>query len=187
MAQVIMTAVLAFVATNLDDIVILMLLFSAAGAGKAYKIIFGQYLGIGALTVISLLGAMGLGLLPGWCLRLLGLVPLALGLRAWCCRNADRDTDEEPETVAAPAVFGTAMLTVANGADNLGVYLPLFAGYRAAHNLLVVLVFAGMTGVWCFLGKHLADLPVVQRVLTRYRGVLIPWVLMLLGLYILLF
>ena len=187
MAQVIITSVLAFVATNIDDIVVLMLLFSAAGAGKIYKIILGQYLGIGILTLISLLGAMGLGLLPGWCLRLLGVVPFALGLRAWRCRTTDRDSNEDTKTVEASAVFGTAMVTVANGADNLGVYLPLFAGYHAAQSLLVVLVFAGMTGVWCFFGKCLADLPVVQRVLKQYRGVLIPWVLMLLGLYILLF
>ena len=187
MAQVIITAVLAFVATNVDDIFVLLLLFSIAGANKAYKIIFGQYLGIGILTLISLLGAIGLGLLPGWCLRLLGFVPFAIGLRAWLSRKRDGDGDGEEDIVATPEVLGTAMLAIANGADNLGVYLPLFAGYRADQSLLVVLVFAIMTGVWCLLGKRLADLPVVRHALHRYRSVLIPWVLMMLGLYILLF
>lgn len=187
MTQVIITAALAFAATNIDDIFILMLLFSAAEHDNCRcRIALGQFLGVGILTAISLSGAAGLGLLPDIYLRLLGLVPLAMGLRAWLQRNKP-EAEEETNPAGKGTVCSTALLTVANGGDNLGVYLPLFAGYTWKQSLLVVLIFALMTGLWCLLGKYLADLPKVGTLLQRYRGVLVPWVLMLLGLYILLF
>ncbi len=187
MAQVIITAVLSFAATNLDDIFILMLLFSAAGDPSHSRCIaLGQFCGVGILTAASLLGAAGLGLLPKAFLRLLGLVPFGLGLRAWLRRKRSQG-DAPVKPAGEGAVLGTALLTVANGGDNLGVYLPLFAGYHWKQSLLVVLIFGLMTGLWCLLGKRLAALPGVGDLLRRHGSVLVPWVLMLLGLYILLF
>ncbi len=187
MVQVIITAVLSFAATNLDDIFILMLLFSGAQTARHRRgITLGQFFGVGLLTVASLLGAAGLGLLPRTLLRLLGLVPFCMGLRAWLYRTKET-VDVTVSPMEKGAVLGTALLTVANGGDNLGVYLPLFAGYGWWQSLLVVLIFAIMTGVWCLLGKRLAALPKVHALLQRHGANIVPWVLMLLGLYILLF
>lgn len=184
--QVIFTAVVSFAATNLDDILILMLLFSAVkDPRQSRRILLGQFLGVGILTGGSLLGAAGLGLLPELFLRLLGLVPFGLGLRAWMQRN--RPAEEAASPAGAGPLFSTALLTVANGGDNLGVYLPLFAGYTWQQSALVVLVFGLMTGIWCLLGKYLAGLPKLQALLRQSGSVLVPWVLMLLGLYILCF
>lgn len=47
----------AFVATNIDDIVVLMVFFSSASL-DARNIVTGQYLGIGSLTAISALGSL---------------------------------------------------------------------------------------------------------------------------------
>lgn len=185
--QVLLTAALSFAATNLDDIFILMLLFSGARDARHHRrIVLGQFLGMGVLTLGSLLGAAGLGLLPDLYLRLLGLVPFGLGLRAWLRRNK-AETEDAVSTATDGAVLSTALLTIANGGDNLGVYLPLFAGYTLWQSGLVVLVFGLMTGLWCLLGSSLARLPKLQALLHRYSGVLVPWVLMLLGLSILLF
>lgn len=184
--QVLFTAALSFAATNLDDIFILMLLFSGANdIRQSRRIVLGQFLGIGVLTAGSLLGAAGLGLLPDACLRLLGLIPFGLGLRAWLRRKDPAAEAISP--VGEGTVLGTALLTIANGGDNLGVYLPLFAGYTRWQSGLVVLVFGFLTGIWCLLGKYLAELPKIQALLRRYGGVLVPWVLMLLGLSVLLF
>ena len=43
-----------------------------------------------------------------------------------------------------------------------------------------------MTAVWCFTSKRLAHLPLLRSVLTRYRHVAVPAVLIVLGVYILL-
>ena len=182
MAAGILTAALSFVATNLDDIVILMLLFSAVR--NARNVTAGQFFGVGILTAASMLGAVGLGLLPTAYLRWLGLVPLVLGLRSWVHRN-ETDSDEGQLRAGKGSVLSVALLTVANGGDNIGVWLPRFAGYSAPQRVAAVAVFAVMTGLWCFLGRHLSTLPGVAGFLERYGSVLVPWVLMLLGLYIL--
>ena len=182
MAAGILTAALSFVATNLDDIVILMLLFSAVR--NVRTVTAGQFLGVGILTAVTLLGAAGLGLLPTAYLRWLGLVPLVLGLRSWVHRN-ETDSDEGQLRAGKGSVLSVALLTVANGGDNIGVWLPLFAGYTATQRVAAVAVFAVMTGLWCFLGKRLSALPGVSGFLARYGNGLVPWVLMLLGVYIL--
>ena len=182
-----MTAVLSFAATNVDDIFILMLLFSCAKRTQySRNVILGQFLGMGVLTGGSLLGAAGLGLLPDIYLRLLGLVPFGLGLRAWLQRNK-KEEQGNVDPAGGGTVLSTVLLTVANGADNLGVYMPLFAGYTWWQSGLVILVFGLMTGLWCMLGKYLARLPKIHELLRRYSGILVPWVLMLLGLSIVLF
>ena len=185
MTEGILTAALSFAATNLDDIVILMLLYSAArdARGRA-GVTAGQFLGVGVLTAASLLGAAGLRLLPPEYLRWLGFVPLLLGLYSWLQRKAE-DSPEFRPGAGRGKVLSVALLTVANGGDNLGVWLPLFAGYSPARRFAAVAVFAAMTGLWCFLGRHLSTLPGVAGFLQRHGRALVPWVLMLLGLYIL--
>ena len=173
-------AVTAFVGTKLDDIFLLMLFFSQCTARRQKtNVILGQYLGITVLVLISLLAASGLQLIPqGW-LRLLGLLPTALGIRAWLQRSGE---DAEVSSVKAGSV---ALVTIANGGDNLGVYIPLFSGFSFGQRMICAAVFALMTALWCFLGARLAGLPSLNRFLRKYRTVIVPVVLILLGLYIL--
>lgn len=182
MMEVLAAAAAAFVSTNLDDIFILMLLFAQAEERAAKgRIVAGQYLGLGALTAGSMLCALGLGRIPQIWLRLLGLVPVALGVRAWFCREA-----EEKASVSAVGVLSTAALTIANGGDNLGVYIPLFAGFSTDGLAITAVVFVLLCGLWCLLGMKLAALPGVQAVIRRWKGILVPAVLILLGLSIIL-
>ncbi len=182
-----LTAVTAFAATNIDDIFLLMLLFAQTRSRRdRLRITAGQYLGVGLLFAASLAGARAARALPPQVLPLLGLVPLALGVRELLeglRRPANRSDDAPPP---APGVLSVALLTVSNGADNLGVYIPLFSGYAAPQLAAAGLVFAAMTALWCFLGCRLAGLPAVNRLLRRCRPVLVPAVLIFLGISILL-
>ena len=176
------TAAAAFFATNLDDLFVLMLLFGQTeSTGGRIGITAGQYLGIGVLTVVSMAAALGLGVILPQYLRLLGLVPVALGIRAWVQRGQAEDGKDR-----RVGVLETAALTVANGGDNLGVYIPLFAGKTLMQLAGVTAVFAAMTGLWCLLGAQLASLPRVQQIIRRWKGLLVPAVLVLLGMSILL-
>lgn len=182
MFEAMLSAVAAFAGTNIDDIFILMLLFARCGDRAArWRVAAGQYLGIGALTVFSVLCALGLGQVSEQYLRLLGLVPILLGVRAWLCREED-----EQAAVSSVGVLSTAALTVANGGDNLGVYIPLFAGFSAGQLMVTAVVFALLCGLWCLLGMKLASLPRVQAAVRKWKTVLVPVVLVLLGSSILL-
>lgn len=181
MIAVLSAAAAAFAATNIDDLFVLMLLFGQADGKRArLRIAAGQFLGIGLLTLVSVAAALGLGLVPGSYLRLLGLVPILLGLRAWKQRN------EQEEMPSAVGVLSTALLTIANGGDNLGVYIPLFTGYTAGQLAVTAAVFGLLCGLWCLLGARLASLPRVRETIHRWKGILVPAVLILLGLSILL-
>ena len=61
------TSIGAYIGTTIDDLFVLMLLFSQTEDMSHRKgILQGQSLGIGVLVAVSLLGAAGLQLLPGW-------------------------------------------------------------------------------------------------------------------------
>lgn len=183
MMTTLLTSIGAYIGTTIDDLFVLMLLFSQTEDMSHRKgILQGQSLGIGVLVAVSLLGAAGLQLLPGWAVGLMGLIPIALGVKE-IFAGAKRGKKESKPVAAS--ILRVALLAIANGADNVGVYAPLFAGYDLGQKLLCILLFAAMTVVWCALAAVLASQAHVHAVLQRYKRVLVPTVLILLGLYIL--
>ncbi len=187
MIPVILTSILSFISTNIDDIFMLMLFFAQCHTLRAkIKVAVGQYIGIGVLIALSLLGAYGLQLLPQQYIGLLGLLPLALGAKAIIGNSPDEDSQEtEGTTTSAPGLLQVALVTIAGGGDNIGVYIPLFAGFRTAELIYALVVFGLSTGLWCLLADRLSRLPVIQNVIQRYKRILIPTVLIGLGMFIL--
>ena len=153
--QQVMTAGGAFAATNVDDIVILSLFFAHLRHWRqALPLLLGKTLGFSLLVLISLVGLLGQQLLaPPWP-GLLGLVPIALGLWRWRqlqASTAEQEPVAELEAGAAPldattrpwaGLLTMAGLTLANGADNIGVYLPLFAQSGRLELEVTLLTFA---------------------------------------------
>jgi cadmium resistance protein CadD (predicted permease) len=178
-------AIAAFVATNVDDILILLLFF-ANRAYRSWQVVLGQYLGMTALIALSLLGAAAAGLIPPRHLGLLGLLPLAIGLHAFF-----RPGEEGPDTAVAPAAGSSrrmlivAAVTIANGGDNLGVYIPMFAARGQVDRIVIVVVFLLLTGVWCLVARGLVDNRRLQAPIQRMGHRIFPWVMIALGLEIL--
>ena len=85
MLQTTLTAILCYTSTNIDDLFLLTLLCAQADSKAGQRsILTGHCLGIGALTAVSLLGAFGLQFIADERLvRLLGLIPILLGIRSW--------------------------------------------------------------------------------------------------------
>lgn len=185
-------AVTAFIATNMDDLLISMFLYAEAKTKReARAVSAGKYLGIAFLVILSLLGAYGLSFVPSEVTGLFGLLPIILGVREWIDRKRE-DSASEEDAASGHSVqrMGTAlrvaMITAANGADNIGVYIPLFAGSTAAQTAAAVAVFALMTELWCCLGRKLSALPGLQRILQRHQRVLTPIIYIVLGIYVIL-
>ena len=85
----------------------------------------------------------------------------------------------------APQSYQGAAVTIANGGDNIGIYVPLFAASSAAILGVILSVFLVMVGVWCYGAYQLARHPIVTRVLTQYGAAIVPFVLIGLGIFIL--
>lgn len=186
-------AIVVFVSTNIDDIFLLAAFFADKKL-KTRSIVLGQCLGIGGLVAVSTVVAwLAIALPEGW-ISLLGLLPLYLGLSQikslWA--NAD-DAEEEAEIQlqehAVERSVGSQMVavagvTVANGGDNLGVYIPMFANSLSSIPLFIA-VFAVMTLLWCLLGYVLVNNRVFGHLIRKYGHKILPIVLTLLGLDIL--
>lgn len=171
MLATIVTAVAVFAGTNLDDLLVLTVLFlssRATGRPSVAKIWAGQYLGIGALIAASIVLAMGLAVIPDRWVGVLGLIPLGLGVRGLviAIRTHGRE-DGEPRLRTATGVLSIVGVTVANGADNLSVYTALFRTIDVPAIVLTVVVFLACVAVWCLaarlLGAHRAVIAGVQR------------------------
>ena len=174
----ILTSMVAYISTNIDDIFVLMILL--AQARKKHSLITGHFLGVSLITLISMLGAFGLQNLPLKYVGILGLVPIGLGIKAWFQRD-----DEELEAKAV-GLLSMAMITLGNGADNVGVYIPLFTGFSSAERAIAVLIFTVMTGLWVFLANSLAEFPKIKGIIERYKAIAIPLVFLALGIFIIL-
>ncbi|WP_116452082.1 cadmium resistance transporter [Blastococcus litoris] len=181
-----------FVATNIDDIIVLSL-FYARGAGRrgtTAAILAGQYLGFGAILAAAVLVALGArSFLPEAAIPYFGLIPLALGLlaawRAW--RGDDDDDDDDEGKVAGKSVSAltVAAVTFANGGDNIGVYVPVFATVGTAGIVAYSAVFLALVAVLVAAARFVATRKPIAEVLERWEHVLFPLVLIGLGIVIL--
>jgi cadmium resistance protein CadD (predicted permease) len=111
-------AVTAFLATNVDDLFLLTLWF--VKRSRFSTVLLGQLLGFSAILFLGLVGYWGLRLLPESAVHWLGLAPIAIGIKQLLLSIP---TDSQVQVESA---WSVAIITFANGADNLAVYIPLF-------------------------------------------------------------
>ena len=189
------TGMTAFTATNLDDILILLLFFSQVNAVfRRRHIVFGQYLGFTVLVLASLPGFFGRLIFPPDWIGMLGLLPIAIGLSRLLNPETD-DSEAEAEleqseksffsSFLSPQTYSVAAVTVANGGDNIGIYVPLFASNTLESLAVILAVFFAMVGVWCYAAYRLIQMRAIADTLTRYGNQLVPFVLIGLGIAIL--
>jgi cadmium resistance transport/sequestration family protein len=191
----IFTSVLAFTATNIDDIFLLMVFFSQTDhVFRRHHVIAGQYLGFVAIVAVSLLGFWGSFLIPKEFIGFLGLLPIAIGIRKFA-RTDDRIAPLAPVTCPSrvlpflgsmlhPMTYCVAAVTFVNGGDNIGIYIPLFASLSLPDLLLTIASFLLLVLLLCLVGMRVADQKNVARFISSYGHVIVPLVLIGLGVYI---
>lgn len=199
MIWTILSAIGAFLVTNIDDIFVLMLLFSQVKTkvesdgrsdlkrkGVAPRdIVVGQYLGFSLLVLLSLLGTFGVMLIPEKWVGLLGLIPIYLGIKLFI-KGEDEDEDAILSGLGRFHTFflNVAFITFANGGDNIGIYVPFFSTLNTGELIITVITFLVMVAVWCLLGYRLARFRYVSETLEKYGRWIIPIVFVGLGIYI---
>ena len=169
LAAVVAAAVVAFVGTNMDDFVVLLLLVlgTARDETSRHQIVIGQYIGFCGLLVAGLGGAALFGLIGTQWIGLLGILPIALGLNGFR-RAVQHNTDEPNGTRFTGGVLRIAVVTVANGGDNISVYIPLFRELSAGSKVIASGAMLVMLGLWCAaaltVGHHARLIPGIVRI-----------------------
>lgn len=184
-------AVGLFIATNIDDIIILSLFFGRGQGqpGTTRRILLGQYLGFLGILGAGVLAALGAqALLPDQVLPYFGLIPLGLGLwatwQAW--RNRDDDDDDAAQLEGKRvSVWTVAAVTFANGGDNIGVYVPVFVSVSWSTILAYCIVFLLLVAVLVFVARWITSRKPIAEALERWEHILFPAVLIGLGVVIL--
>ena len=175
MLQSIFSAIAVYISTSIDYLFILLIIFSQSHTKKGLRQIFwGQYLGTGILVAVSLFAAYVLNFIPqDWIIGLLE-------------EEEEEEVVEKLESRGTNRFFWTvALITIASGGDNLGIYIPYFASLSFSEIVTALIVFAISVAVLCYISYKLAKISFVSETLEKYERILVPIVFIGLGIYIL--
>ncbi|MBS5919564.1 MAG: cadmium resistance transporter [Varibaculum cambriense] len=190
-------ALVLFVATNIDHLALLALWFvhGQNRPGTTARICAGQYVGFGVILAVTVvLSAISGLVIPQEYLRFLGLIPLALGIKAAIGEirerlSAEEDDDEDEGEAQLKgkkvSVGAVALVTMANGGDEVAAYLPVFALSTWWQIALFCAVFLALAGVLLALARFITGRMGLAEVLERFEAIIFPSVLILLGVLIL--
>jgi cadmium resistance protein CadD (predicted permease) len=179
-------AVVLFLSTNVDDLVVLIAFFANARF-RARDVVAGQYVGITVLFIVSVAGALLTLAIPKAYLGLLGIFPILVGVKKLLELRHDR-VEGDPTKAVTNGSYGNiasvALVTVANGGDNIGVYIPSFAVHSGGQVAMIAVVFVAMTALLCLLAHGMVNHPRLGAPLRRYGHIFAPLVLIALGIVI---
>jgi len=181
-------AIVVFASTNIDDVFVLLGFFADTHLHRR-NVGIGQYLGISALVVVSIVASLVSLFLAPPLVGLLGVLPILIGVKKlFELRRAsaiETRADDSARSGAFGQIASVTVVTVANGGDNLGIYAPLFATQSATEVAVMVIVFAMMTALWIAVACRLVSHPTLGAPIRRYGHSAVPFVLMGLGVYVL--
>ena len=195
-------------ATTFDDNLYLAMFFSRVNRTfRPRHIVVGEFLGFSVLVLISLSGFLLGRMVHGVWIGLLGLLPVAIGINALLA-GSPQTTPPRPgsarvlrqppahaerheglrlwRTLRDAGTYRVAAVTIANGGNNIAIYIPLFASSSPQQLLLILMVCYAAIGLWCLGGWLLLQQPQLATLLCRQVGRIAPFVLIWLGASILL-
>lgn len=181
----------SFAVTNIDNIFVLVTFFAESSSDNALtpvKIIIGQYAGFTVLVILSVAGFAASMAVPSEPIGFLGLLPVLLGLWKALGLLFPRNVEEKVETdrvAGFNSIFKVATITVVNGGDNVGTYIPLFAQAKWPLIAVYIAVYYILLAVWCAIAWLVMRQKHFLRVIQKYLKVLISLLYSGLGIFIL--
>lgn len=193
--RLLMEAAITFMATNMDELFILMTLYlSVDEQSRKREIILGQFLGLSFLIALSVLGSIGTNILPTQYLPLFGIIPIFLGVKGIIAyfnqqkkqlkgnKTSQLLVSKEP---MIKKVLEITAIFITSGADNIGLYIPLFTKQTKEEMFWTILAFFALLPIWNLFAQSLANLPLLKKTIHKYKNIIAPLVFVFLGLYLL--
>jgi len=178
----------AFIATNLDNLVLLVALYSRYESNT-------NTVTLGYLTGMILIGAICLGigelgeLIPLAYLGLLGIIPMLIGVIALFHLFQKPAFDAAPADTyhTSPWAIFVATLTtqLSNGADSIITFSVFMADSSDASDYLIESTFLGMSCVFAGVAYYSLKHRKVSQFLDHYGHYVTPFILILVGCYVL--
>jgi len=185
----IVSAIVSYIATSIDYIVILVVLFAQVKnrKGGVRDIVLGQYLGFTVLIIISLLASFGIAFIPQQWIGLLGLIPIFIGLKVLF--EKDEGDEEDEEILESTNRFSNFILSVtvimlAAGGDNLGVYIPYFTVLNTIELIVTIVIYYIAAAVLLYLCQRVSAVKGISETVEKYEKIIVPIVFLALGIMI---
>jgi cadmium resistance protein CadD (predicted permease) len=178
----------AFIGTNLDNLLLLVAMYSRYEQ-RAGIVTAGYFTGMILIGVITLIiGEVG-DIIPLAYLGLLGVVPMMMGVLSLWKLFRSTQPGEVASVAAADtrlAVFFALISTqLSNSADSIIMFSALYADSSDPSDYMVAPTFLAMAGVFAGVAYYSVKHPKLSRFLSRYGQYVTPFILILVGYYIL--
>jgi len=178
----------AYIGTNLDNLLLLVAMYSRyeRHAGVVTAGYLAGMILIGIITLI--IGEVG-EFIPLAYLGLLGVIPVMMGLLAlWkLYRNTQAAETNNIVNHSKPLTVFFALIStqLSNSADSIITFSALYADSTDSSDYVIAPTFLAMAGIFSVLACYSVKHPKLGRLLSRYGQYVTPFILILVGLYIL--
>jgi cadmium resistance transport/sequestration family protein len=172
MIRTLLTAAITSLATSLDEIPVLFLIYRKAGSrGRAGAVTLAYTTGTILLLAAGILGSLGLNLIPvKWLIGIIGLVPIWMGFRILILGEEEEEQNSASDLNQYGKLWIRVLaITIGLGADDLGVYIPLFTTLSATELLLMLPVFLAVTALLCLISYRLTGIDKLSALIERFE------------------
>jgi cadmium resistance protein CadD (predicted permease) len=189
LVAVVMLVGSGFVATNLDNLLLLVVLQTSSR--RPVPVLLGFMVASAIVLLIASIGLLLGRLLDPALAGYVGVIPLGLGCYAlWRRRRlSSSPTTDQPggsEQGTAPVFFGSLALMLSNSGDSLAIFLPLLADTSAHLLPAVATSWLLVTLLWVWLAFRIGENQALAATIERKGARWLPWIMIAIGSYILL-
>lgn len=188
MIAMILTAIITFIATGIDEIFVLTIIFVYANNKKSIRDVYiGQQIGMIILLAISVLAIFGITLITEKWVGILGFLPIIKGVKILI--NGD-DDDEKEEIINKTSrykslILSVTVIAIAGGGEELAIYIPYFASLSTEYLIITLITFTILVPIWCKICSKISSIKQIQNTATKYERILLPIVFIGLGIFVL--
>lgn len=186
MVLVVAVAGSAFIATNLDNLVLLVALFGRY-SDRRYEIAFGYLAAMLIVLAITFVVGKIAGNAPVNYVGLLGIFPVVIGLveLGRVFRNRGVVHDPVATGIGSTAIAAALLTQLSNSADTIVTFSVLFSDSNEVGDQLVLASFGGMALLWVLIAQQALRHSWLSRPIQLYGHYITPLILITVGLFVL--
>lgn len=186
----ILTIIITFIATGIDEMLVLILLFAhARNQQQIRQVYIGQQIGMTFILLLVIIAISGISTFAGKWTGLLGILPIILGIME--LMEDEDDDDDSPGILNKISMFSNlsvrvAIIAIVGGAEELAIYVPYFTSLNWDEVILAIITFIIMIPIWSAICHMVGSMKNIYQFVKRFQRIIIPVVFIGIGIKVLL-
>jgi cadmium resistance transport/sequestration family protein len=186
----ILTIIITFIATGIDEMLVLILLFAhARNQQQIRQVYIGQQIGMTFILMLVIIAISGISTFAGKWTGLLGILPIILGIME--LMEDEDDDDDSPGILNKISMFSNlsvrvAIIAIVGGAEELAIYVPYFTSLNWDEVILAIIIFIIMIPIWSAICHMVGSMKNIYQFVKRFQRIIIPVVFIGIGIKVLL-